>query len=312
MAGHHNQSKLNSNLRETASEGSAPMRDGFWQWTGFGDKTLWNFLELLILPVSLIVGVWYLNSQTSQQQQQSIASQSVEQQQVAEMAVEQTQQETLDRYIEEVVTSIEGGLLTSNANAQQRDIARARTLLTLRSLDPERKALLVQFIYESGLISTTNTIVPLNRADLNGLDLRTAYLPQANLQETLLANTEFVGATLEGVDLSISDLNGAGLGDAFLFQANLSRAELKSADLSQAILVRANLSGANLEGATLDGAFLVRTNLRGANLRNATLSGTNLNEANLSAANLEGVDLSQAYLCKTTMPDGVIENRDCP
>jgi hypothetical protein len=71
------------------------------------------------------------------------------------------------------------------------------------------------------------------------------------------------------------------------------------------------------------------TNLSGASLTDANLSGANLNSADLSGVDLRGVDLSgvdlsdaafatkaenldRATFCNTTMPDGTVNNRDCP
>lgn len=312
MAGHQNHRKLNAPLRSSNPEDSAQTEGRDWRWTGFRDKTLWNVLELLILPLSLLIGVWYLNARVSQQQEQVAQRQVSEQQQIDQMAIDRAQQDTLDRYIDDMVASLDEGLLTSPTNSQQRDLARARTLLTLRSLDNTYKALLLQFVYEAGLISESNTVISLSRAELSGINLNATFLAQANLRETLLADSEFLGAKLQGADLSVAELSRAGLSDSFLFEANLSRATLSNAKLQRAILVRANLSGADLGGADLSGAFLVRTNLRGANLRGANLRNANLNEANLNSANLDGTDISQAFLCNTIMPDGSVENRDCP
>jgi uncharacterized protein YjbI with pentapeptide repeats len=310
MAGHQDHRNLNSSLRSPSPEERTRNTHSSWRWTGFRDKTLWNVLELLVLPVSLLAGIWLLNSRVNQQQAAVVQRQTEEQQQVAQLAVDRAQQDTLDRYIDEMSSAIDRGLLTST-NPQQRDIARARTLFTLRSLDRTHKALLLQFIYDAGLITDTNTVISLSRAELTGINLNTVFLPQANLRETFLTDANFLGAELQGVNFSVAELSRAGLSDTFLFEANLSRAQLSNAKLQRAILVRANLSGADLNNADLSGAFLVRANLRGANLRGANLRNANLNEANLSSANLDDTDLSQAFLCNTIMPNGAVNNRDC-
>ena len=51
-------------------------------------------------------------------------------------------------------------------------VARARTLTVLPKLDGERKARVVQFLYESGLIVKKRPIIDLLRADLRRADLR--------------------------------------------------------------------------------------------------------------------------------------------
>ena len=34
---------------------SYKLLSSIWKWTGFGDKTLWDFLQLLVVPVALII-----------------------------------------------------------------------------------------------------------------------------------------------------------------------------------------------------------------------------------------------------------------
>jgi uncharacterized protein YjbI with pentapeptide repeats len=92
------------------------------------------------------------------------------------------------------------------------------------------------------------------------------------------------------------------LSSAVLSGANLTGANLTGADLS-----RADLTGASLTGADLSRADLSRARLVGADLSRADLTG-----ANLTGANLSEVDLSGVKFCNTTMPDGTINNRDCP
>jgi hypothetical protein len=99
-------------------------------------------------------------------------------------------------------------------------------------------------------------------------------------------------------------------------------------DFSGCDFVRSNLSGAYLSsahllGAQLFGSILVGTNLAGANLTGANLRFTTLTNANLSFADLTNAnfieaidfgtaDTSFATFCNTTMPNGTINNADCP
>lgn len=68
-----------------------------------------------------------------------------------------------------------------------------------------------------------------------------------------------------------------------------------------------DLSGANLAGADLSGANLSYSDLSGADLARA-----NLWSANLFGADTEGADFADAIYCSTTMPDGSINNANCP
>jgi hypothetical protein len=112
---------------------------------------------------------------------------------------------------------------------------------------------------------------------------------------------------LGGANLREADLGGANLGGANLREADLGGANLGGTYLRKANLIRADLGGANLIRADLTGVDLNRANLTGANLREA-----NLREANLTGANLSQADLEEAKFCQTTMPDGTLNNRNCP
>lgn len=112
---------------EAKAKGSMPK---LWQWTGFGEKKLWNFLELLIVPVVLALGAFYFEEQASNRQEQNTTT--------------RYQQEALAKYFDQMTQLLlEKNLRQSGSEAQV--IARARTLSTLGELDENRKGLLLKF-----------------------------------------------------------------------------------------------------------------------------------------------------------------------
>lgn len=121
---------------------------------------------------------------------------------------------------------------------------------------------------------------------LDGVDLKNAYMPQAQCSETSFKQTEFAGADLTGANFVDANLNGA---------------QLQKAQLKLAAFVRANLSGANLEGAVLDQARLVKCEASAASFKNiqATKSVWHLSKltgCDFSAAVLDGSDMIGANL----------------
>ena len=74
------------------------------------------------------------------------------------------------------------------------------------------------------------------------------------------------------------------------------RVSLDNAELGDVQLHGGALSGVNLRGSNLRGADLSRTNFRGANLSEADLSGANLRGANLTEVDLSSSKLSGAGL----------------
>ncbi|MEP0803663.1 pentapeptide repeat-containing protein [Funiculus sociatus] len=133
------------------------------------------------------------------------------------------------------------------------------------------------------------------KADLSGINLRSADLSNADLNHTNLSDADLTFA-----DLSRANLESANLAGACLCNANLRDADLRGANLSRADLrtkmPRANLSGANLESANLYSAYLPNAKLVAADLSGATLSDADLSGANLSRANLQNADLKRTNL----------------
>jgi len=299
-----------------------------YQWTGFGastivtlnpneeiqlPKTLWDWLELLVIPIVLAISAaWF--SRVERRSEQAIAKQRIEEER--RIADDRAQDTALQAYLEQMAALLlDKSLRQSEEGSEERAMARAWTLTFLRRLNGERKGVLLRFLYESDLITKEKSTFSLaladlseanlGRADLSGANLSGANLSGANLSRAALGGTNLSGAYLIGANLSGAKLSEANLGRAYLSLANLSLANLIDANLMGATLIEANLMGANLMGANLRNADLMGANLMGAYLIGAALEGALLIGTNLSGALLSGVYLSNvAYSRKTIWPDG--------
>ncbi len=243
-----------------------------WTWTGFvyytipksdteefhPGKTLWDFMELLIIPLVLVVGGFLLN-RAQRQQELDIAAE--ERETERQIAKDREEERALQSYLEAMTELLlEKKLRTSEEGSEVRSIARARTLTILRSLSGERKSSILRFLYEAELIDSEKTVIV-----LRGAILREAFLWGANLREADLR-----GADLVGVDLREASLVGAKLVGAKLRGAILVGADLRGAILREADLRRADLRGAILRGADLREANLVEADLREVLYNDAT------------------------------------------
>jgi hypothetical protein len=267
---------------------------GWADWTEFGEytgpdkeyhraKTLWDLLELLIIPIVLAMGAWWLNKSERGNELRIAKDNREEDKKIAD---ERRHQATLEAYFDRMVELlVEHHLLAEKSATEEKvmlcTIARTRTLAVLRSLDGKRKGHVVQFLYESGLIGPEPVIVSLNGADLSEADL---------------SEINLIDAHLGGVNLRKANLGGALLCKSWLVETDLDQASLRKTDLRGCNLSGANLAGADLRGAGLEGdsedeeANLLGVNLDGANLKGAFVSDEQLR----CARSLRG----------TTLPDG--------
>ena len=250
-------------------------------WTGFGSydvakdapraKTLWDWLDLLIVPVVLSIGVWFLSS-TEKESEKLIE-------------LDRQRQGILDLFTNQISKLIlENSLGSENVTKEIRIIARIYALGAFRRLDKERKAEALQFLLESKLIHNEPVI----------------HLTGANLREASLDNTPLVGAEITG-----AYFNNASFKKANLTGTNLCGCDLSFVDFTQAILIDTDLSYTLLKYAKMQNVDLTKANLgsadvEGADLRGAKLSGKQYDQL---------ISLDKAKLSKKDLPPKSLRRR---
>lgn len=242
-------------------------------WSGFGQtpqpeagvepaKDLWDWLQLLAIPLFLGVGAWWLGSSLLTTGQ-SVVRNRVQ----SERELEEARQHraALEAYFDNMSDLLIEGRLHAGGNrgSSVRSVAHARTLALLRTVDGKHRGEAVQFLYDSGLVGPAR-IVELRRADLSNAQLAGAVLTKAYFWQANLSGANLAGANLNRADFWLSNLRGARLAGASLRRAHLGGADLTGADLRGA-----DLSGANLRDAILDDA----------DLTNATVTAEQLSRA---------------------------------
>jgi hypothetical protein len=170
--------------------------------------TLWDWIKLLIVPAAIAgAGLWFTQQQRARELQ--IADQRAQTDQ--EIADQRRQDDTLQAYIDgmsQLLTDKDQPLHEAQPGDSLSTVARARTLSVLGRLDGARKRIVVQFLYESGLIykeltlpdeadlmERLHNIVSLQQANLIGANLFKAQLRQA---ASLEGATMPDGQTLRG------------------------------------------------------------------------------------------------------------------
>src|SRR5215207_11002994 len=186
-----------------------------YQWTGFGEsvqpkpnnqeiqrrKTLWDWLQLFIVPLALAtLGLWFSAQQDTRQQL---------------LEEQRAQNAALQAYLDQMSQlMLEGDLRSSEADSEVRTLARARTQTVLGQLDSDRKASVVQFLYEASLIKKEDPVLNLSHVDLRGAnlndaDLSGAVLLRADLRDAIMSGTNLIDANLKFANLSGAELNYA-------------------------------------------------------------------------------------------------------
>jgi uncharacterized protein YjbI with pentapeptide repeats len=261
------------------------------------ERTWWDWLQILIVPLAIALIVFMLDSVSAllqaaneaQQQQQALVMSSRQQRQLEE---QRAQAASFQAYLDQMSQLLlENDLRSSEEGSNVRALAQARTTSVMEGrLDSDREGILLQFLYEAKLINKRNPIVVLTGQDASDVDL---------------SRTVLGGAYLKGVDLTDADLSGAQLTEADLscappvywwMKSNQSCTDLSGANLSGASLNQANLSCAPaaewwMEVDRTDCVDLRKADLSGADLAFADLSGANLTDANVTQEQLDQATL---------------------
>lgn len=294
----------------SASDTSVPIQSSkkrialakrLWQWSGIGEKTLLELLQIITAIMASVAIPIVLNMISYQQEKAKDDNQ---------------RHEILSNYLDqmtELLLDKDNKLDNPSLKVEAQKLARARTLNTLRQLDGERKGQLLKFLYEAGLIGEYCQV---DRKTLKPLSCQTSEM-QIDLEGARLNGTVFdPPVPLQGIDLTGALLLKAKLQGIYLAKANMQNAALTGADLSNAILADAQMDNANLAEANLVGAILPRAVLSGANLQSvklekadlssADLQGADLRDADLTGVSFQGANFKDAlYNDKTNFPDGL-------
>jgi len=255
-------------------------------------KALWDWLQLLIIPLVLAVGALLFNLANTRTEQQ-IAKQRYEQDQ--QIALDKQHEDLLQAYLDRMSELLLEKDLRTNPSEEVKNVARVRTITVLTQLNARRIGYVFTFLREAGLMSTASEVTDVDEYAVN---LFNADLHAVNWRNADLSDTDLKHVNLSGADLS----------HARLYETDLSYANLRGANLRGTDLSTANLSYADLRGADLSGAFFKKivsikssSQLPQVNL----LFGVNLFGANLSGAKVTEEQLKEAKSLEgATMPDG--------
>ncbi|MDJ0660339.1 MAG: pentapeptide repeat-containing protein [Crocosphaera sp.] len=308
--------------------------------SSLGNKTLWDWGDLLIVPVLLGIMTLSWNYRVDQQASHNYRSQLVRNyiDSITELIFDQYHHGKIAKYPEISVEEV-------------RSFIRAKTVNTLQALNPPKhkrsqflsiglenlmqfvilgpsegtpKQNLINFLSEAGIgflpphkhEQYGSILLIQNMCSIKDIDARNYLISEDKditfddfLCKIKLPKVVLNDLVLPGVIWEKADLKEAQMRRAILEQADLQGAWLNRVDLREANLTKANLKEAFLHEARLDNTILTLANLRGARLdKLLLLKGEALPQStNLENAELRGVNLRDAFLQEVNFKNAILE-----
>jgi uncharacterized protein YjbI with pentapeptide repeats len=260
-----------------------------WTWTGFVEpaakrpprKTLWDWLNLLIVPVVLAgVGLWFSDKQDQRDQDRQAAAARAQ----AARAKDDEREAVLRTYLQDMSSLLrEDNLAASKPGSAPVVTARTLTLTVLRRLDGERRSVVVHFLDEAHVATPPKPKISLYRADLRDLRLRGQRIADLDFSGADLRRAEFRDASILSVLFNSADLRGADFRDSDLGGVDFSYTDLRHVDFrNAAVREEARFRSSCLTGTSFAGADVEGADFRDAighdiDLRDATLVATKTN-----------------------------------
>ena len=351
QAKNHNGQSVKSDFEKPKNqleeETSSNFRWSDWNWglfwSGFEGKTIWNWLQLLVIPLFFASLTFYW------QERENHRLYKLEKyrynQQLVKDYTQSIQVLLLDKYHHEDFK------YPAILPQEVASFVKSYTATTLKALDGDLQQInvLTNFLKRSEIgfvLESSDDQISTDICDLNikkdpkakpinfkdflcKINLEKAELKEINLSRSILGEALLSEANLRKAYLDSSHLRKAYLVKADLKNASLVAVDLTEADLRGANLTKANLGSAKLSGsklssaigkdpftdkeherkkATLKGAILRYADLTDADLTDADLKGTDLKYANLRGANLTRADLRGADLTHANLRGSILKD----
>ncbi|SHH92678.1 Pentapeptide repeat-containing protein [Flavobacterium sp. CF108] len=226
------------------------------EWMGFAPydavksgaepKKLWDWLDLLIVPLSIATIGWiYKEYEKSKDEKKDF---------------ENKQNETLDSYFRVISDLIiKSNLLDIHLNKESKIIARTRTIVAIENLNDERKGQVLQFLYESKLIDK-------DIIELIGANFRTSEVSGIVLKDTIIkgvyfCNSKFIRSYLDRSVFTACDFTNTDFTDSSMQNTDLSYTKLIRCKLVNIDLTTVDFEGADLTDADLTNSVILKSQL---------------------------------------------------
>ncbi len=267
----------------------------------FDSITLWDWLDLLLIPLSLaLAGFIFTRSERLRKNNSDN---------------QKLQDSLLISYLDKMKELvIDRNLSQCNSTDSISLYARAITFTTLTQMSGINKGLMLRFLAETGIINGESPPVNMQGADLDKLDFysfdihekwpyleNTYVIKGISFNKINLAKANLAYSSFDHISITDSDLSFS-----FLLGVDFTDASIENCKMYYAKLQEANLTNVNISGSDLRGAMLISANLRGAVIVNSRLEGATFGANYFTGSRARDAILDKIDLSGTTFDDTTI------
>lgn len=264
-------------------------------WTGFQNKTLWDWIDLLIVPLVLAIASWTLG-----RFEKNIES---------NISADRFRETTIQSYLSQmnlILSEQRDNLEKPNSPINQVANLNTENIFQFLSSDIPKKKVVLLYLYKAGLLQVTdvkqlNSILHIENLDFAGINLERISLNQSCLQNCYFKNANLRFSNLSECNFDESKFSKASLTGALLIGSSFQNSRFDYAILDGIVANRVNFSHALLYQSSLQLATLTEGVFEGASLTKSLCHNAYFDGANLSYASLDNSDLRSASFSSAIM-----------
>lgn len=241
--------------------------------TGFSNKKIWDWLELLIIPLAIaLIGIYFTRTERETEREFNHSKLHTEiniaKDKSDELKFMDFQDKISNLVIDHKINDLDSLIPVVST------IARARIFTLSHTIDARFKGNLILFIYELGLILKDNPVVNLDDVHLANTHLFWKNLDEIDLSRALMVESDITSTSFDNAKFKVT----------IAADSDFRFCSFVDADLSHALLTNCNFVEANFTNAVFNNSLLYDSKFDDAILDKADLSKAHISEAQLANA----------------------------
>jgi len=298
-----------------------------FEWTGFGGRKAWDWLEIAIIPI--VLGFLVIHFEKKQRESEiAIEHEREGREKVLEekrrereeyQANKNRAQMIFESYIDRMTSLIlDYGLLQDRKdNNEDIEIAKTRTRSVMRTLDEQWRGEVVRFVIETKIAILAKDIFHLtkfNGADLYKIDFKGMYLQNSDFSGCNLFRADFTAADTNFSIFENATLRTAVFKDSEAFGCKFVNTDIKNVNFLNCKISHSDFTNAFAENTRFSSkpAFYVdftSTNLQKSEFSKMEISDTSFENANLNKSTFNNVDFRDVSFLNADLTD--VDFTDC-
>lgn len=235
----------------------------YWkEWTGFENKTFWDWLNLIIIPASLLIFGYFIERRDKKETE-------------------------FQEYINFISNFLRTINITDNSSVNEiRPTVQIKTSMLISKLDNNQKIMLLLFLSSKGIVGSHNQSPPI------------VSLSSLRLSNISLIGIDLSGSNLFSSKIKNSDLRYAKFNYSKIDRANYSGSNFANSLFKGGLLSNSSFYFVNLVDTKFINSHLSETTFMFSHLNNADFCGASLSLVDFRFCDIRGVDFSNAKLDK--------------